>query len=114
VPEVVLDSNNPLSFAYESTGIETNFRDQRDPEPRSREVFSFHRPETLAEWLSQNDTLRARLQQMPPLVTKGLRNCQIEAIRNLEVSFAQARPRALIQMATEVAKHLPLLASSIA
>ncbi|NLE89964.1 MAG: DEAD/DEAH box helicase family protein, partial [Dehalococcoidales bacterium] len=100
VPKVVLDSNNSLSFAYESTGIETNFRDQRDPEPRSRQVFSFHRPETLTEWLSQNDTLRARLQQMPPLVIKGLRDCQIEAIKNLEVSFSQARPRALIQMAT--------------
>lgn len=37
-----------LPFYYESTGIETYFRDERDPEPRSRPVFSFHRPETLA------------------------------------------------------------------
>jgi len=42
----------PLPFAYESTGIETYFRDLRDPEPRSRRVFSFHRPETLGEWCS--------------------------------------------------------------
>lgn len=37
-----------LPFAYESTGVETFFRDERDPAPRSRRVFAFHRPETLA------------------------------------------------------------------
>ena len=30
-----------LPFLYESTGVETFFRDERDPEPRSRQVFSF-------------------------------------------------------------------------
>jgi type I restriction enzyme R subunit len=43
----------PLPFGYESTGVETFFRDLRDPDPRSRRVFSFHRPETLREWTSQ-------------------------------------------------------------
>ncbi len=94
----------PLPFAYESTGIETFFRDLRDPEPRSRRVFAFHKPETLHEWLSQENTLRARLRNMPPLITDGLRDCQIEAIRNLEKSFAEARPRALIQMASASGK----------
>lgn len=37
---------------------------------------------------------------MPPLITEGLRECQIEAIQNLERSLAENRPRALIQMAT--------------
>jgi len=37
---------------------------------------------------------------MPPLPTAGLRDCQVEAITNLERSLAQNRPRALIQMAT--------------
>ncbi len=41
-----------LPFLYESTGVETFFRDERDPDPRSRPVFSFHRPETLAGWLA--------------------------------------------------------------
>ncbi|MBI4286867.1 MAG: DEAD/DEAH box helicase family protein [Chloroflexi bacterium] len=90
----------PLPFAYETTGIETFFRDLRDPEPRSRRVFAFHRPETLGEWSSQADTLRARLRHLPGLLTQGLRDCQIEAIGNLEKSFADARPRGLIQMAT--------------
>jgi type I restriction enzyme R subunit len=90
----------PLPFAYESTGIETFFRDLRDPFPRSRRVFSFHMPETLSDWLSQDRTLRLRLRDMPPLITEGLRNCQIEAISNLEKSFTEAKPRSLIQMAS--------------
>lgn len=90
----------PPPFAYESTGFETFFRDSRDPESRSRRIFAFHKPETLYEWFSQEGTLRARLRNMPPLITAGLRDCQIEAIGNLEKSFAEARPRALIQMAT--------------
>jgi type I restriction enzyme R subunit len=100
VPEKLKTHAHGLRFAYESTGTETLFRDQRDPVVRSRRVFSFHRPETLQEWLSQPDTLRGRLTELPPLVTSGLRGCQVEAITNLEKSFADARPRALIQMAS--------------
>jgi len=40
----------PLFFGYESTGEVTRFTDFRDPKPRSRPVFTFHRPETLQEW----------------------------------------------------------------
>jgi type I restriction enzyme, R subunit len=96
-----------LPFLYESTGVETFFRDERDPAPRSRRVFTFHRPETLAAWAAEPDTLRARLQAMPgahPLATAGMRDCQIEAITGLEQSFAQDRPRALIHMATGAGK----------
>jgi type I restriction enzyme R subunit len=38
----------PLPFIYESTGAETRFTNGYDPEARSRRVFTFHRPETLA------------------------------------------------------------------
>jgi type I restriction enzyme R subunit len=89
-----------LPFLYESTGVETFFRDERDPDPRSRPVFSFHRPETLAEWFAEPDALRTRLRKLPPLVTAGMRQCQVEAITSLEESFTDAHPRALIQMAT--------------
>ncbi len=97
-------SPGSLPFLYESTGVETFFRDERDPAPRSRPVFSFHRPETLAEWLTQPDTLRARLQRLPPLPPRGMRDCQIEGITDLEKSFAENHPRALIQMATGAGK----------
>jgi type I restriction enzyme R subunit len=90
----------PPPFAYESTGKVTYFRDSRDPDCRSRRVFAFHKPETLQDWIGKEETLRGRLRQMPPLITEGLRKCQKEAITNLEKSFAEGRPRALIQMAT--------------
>ena len=105
LPDFLADvAPSKLPFLYESTGVETFFRDERDPEPRSRRVFTFHRPETLAEWLSCDATLRKRLQSLPPLSSAGMRDCQIEAITNLEQSFAAAHPRALIQMATGAGK----------
>ena len=100
LPEGFSSWSNPLPFGYESTGEETFFADLRDPDPRSRRVFSFHRPETLREWVQQPDTLRERLRHFPPLPPFGLRECQRRAIHNLEDSFAANRPRALIQMAT--------------
>ena len=96
----------PLPFIYESTGAETRFTNGYDPDARSRRVFTFHRPETLAEWLRQIaenpdlPTFRARLKAMPPLDERGLWGKQAEAIRNLEQSLAEDRPRSLIQMAT--------------
>lgn len=93
-------NNQPLPFVYESTGVVTRFTDYRDPKPRSRPVFSFHRPETFQEWLKQAEPLRARLQRLPALDPAGLRDCQIKAIDNLEASFKAGKPRALIQMAT--------------
>lgn len=100
LPEDVPHIQLPLPFGYESTGRETFFRDIRDPDARSRRVFAFHKPETLAEWISQGDTLRGRLRNLPELMKDDLRECQFEAITNLEESFAASRPRALIQMAS--------------
>lgn len=100
LPEKLPVVNEPVPFAYESTGVETYFRDERDPEPCSRRIFAFHKPETLLEYLNQKDTLRTRLKNLPPLMTQGLRNCQTEAITNLEISLSDAKPRALIQMAS--------------
>lgn len=96
--------NDRLVFDYESTGEETFFRDMRDPRPRSRRVFAFHKPETLHEWLKATDTLRRRLNILPGLNEQGLRNCQVDAIHGLEVSLAQDHPRSLIQMATGAGK----------
>ena len=93
-------NNDPLPFVYESTGEITRFTDYRDLKPRSRTVFTFHRPETLVYWLSQPKTLRTRLHDIPALPEDGLRDCQITAINNLEKSFKDQRPKALIQMAT--------------
>ena len=120
LPDNLPAHHNPLPFLYESTGAETQFTNRRDPEPRSRPVFSFHSPETLAKWIGTSETLgtdppriaeerggyteshnlRQGLKAMPPLNALGLWPVQKEAIRNLEESLAAGRPRALVQMAT--------------
>ncbi len=97
-------NNDPLPFVYESTGVITRFTDYRDPKPRGRTVFSFHKPTTIAEWLKKGDSLRTRLQDTPLLDETGLRPAQIKAINNLEYSFKKNRPKALIQMATGAGK----------
>ena len=106
-----VNNKEPLPFVYESTGVITRFTDGRDPKPRSREVFTFHRPETMAEWLSKPKSLRAGLQDIPALNPAGLRDCQITAIKNLEQSFKDDRPRALVQMATGSGKTFTAITS---
>lgn len=100
IPIDLPHAQNPLPFEFESTGTETHFADLRDPDWRSRRIFAFFRPETLRDWINEKDTLRNRLRKMPHLAKANLRDCQFEAITNLERSFAENRPRALIQMAT--------------
>jgi type I restriction enzyme, R subunit len=92
--------HHPLPFCYESTGDETFFTNRLDPSPRSRSVFSFHRPEILLAWAQQEKQLAQRLCEFPPLAAANLWHAQVQAITNLEQSFASGRRRALIQMAT--------------
>ena len=95
-----LPTQQGCPFVYTSTGIETYFQDAREPNSRTRLVFTFHTPNTLQDTL-QSVPLRQKLKDNLPFLEKGnLRNCQFEAINNLEDSLKEARPRALIQMAT--------------
>ena len=93
-------NNDPLPFVYESTGEVSRFTDYRDPKPRSRQVFSFHRPATFRDWLKKGKSLRTSLLDIPTLPIEKLRECQIRAINKLEKSFKDYKPKALIQMAT--------------
>ncbi|KGK00167.1 type I restriction endonuclease subunit R [Thalassotalea sp. ND16A] len=113
-----INNEEPLPFLYEATGEIIHFTDQRDPKPRARELFTFQRPEALKEQLKNVSSLRKRLTQLPELnPTKvkaselGLRNCQEIAITNLENSFRNAKPRALIQMATGSGKTYTAITS---
>jgi len=154
LPDSLPAWTRPLPFCYQSTGIETRFTNGFDPEPCSRQVFFFHKPETFADWLTQTDrnivqsrhpflirhsgldpesrdssvksldprfrgddvrrggndelglaaegqglfgkqpTLNSRIRQMPPLIETGLWPAQIVAIKNLERSLSENRPRA--------------------
>jgi type I restriction enzyme R subunit len=104
LPDHLQSWASTLLFDYESTGTETLFRDLRDPEPRSRQVFAFHRPGSLFESLKKGSTLRRRLLDLPPVDAAGLRGCQIDAIDGLQASLKRADARALVQMATGAGK----------
>jgi type I restriction enzyme R subunit len=111
----------PLPFSYESTGTETRFISRLDPAPRSRNVFAFHRPETLLGWLeddapaqpvesitdyaSRKGNFLTRIQRMPPLID-DVWPPKPQAIMNLEQSLRDNRPRSLVQMATGSGKTL--------
>jgi type I restriction enzyme R subunit len=104
--------NQELPFLYLSTGAITKFVDTRDPNPRYREVFTFHRPETLSKWIRKEVSLRSRMSNDFPLLDKsGLRDCQFDAINNLETSFKKNRDKALVQMATGSGKTFTAITS---
>ena len=120
LPDILPVYRRPLPFLYESTGVETRFTNGLDPDPRSRPTFSFHTPDSFAQWVGfpqepsatlihsiearENyltlSNLRHGLRNLPPLATTGLWPVQERAIRNLEESLAAGRRRALVQMAT--------------
>ena len=125
LPDTLPAWRRPLPFVFESTGVETQFTNGLDPQPRSRRVFAFFRPELLALWLQYQpavtgpvtgpqaanrppSTLLARMNELPPLITQWeqagssyqLWPAQTTAVQNLEASLAANKPRALIQMAT--------------
>ena len=104
-PRHLVRDEGQVRFEYVASSAETLFRDHADPDPVSRRVFAFHRPETLDRWLKEPATLRGRLKAgLPELKSDGLRACQIDAVGALEISMAQNRPRALVQMATGAGK----------
>ena len=103
-PDALATWGSPLRFDYEASGSEILFSDRLDPDQRSRQLFAFHRPETLLAWLKGASSIRARLVDLPPLITDGLRDCQVEAIEGIEHSLGQGQPRSLVQMATGAGK----------
>lgn len=107
-----ISCNYRIRFAYEATNKLIRFTDYDDVKYRSRKVFSFHRPETLDLLLKQSNTVRNNLKNMPALNTEGFRKCQVTAINNLDKSFAENRPKALVQMATGAGKTFTAITAS--
>ncbi|MGA8351205.1 MAG: DEAD/DEAH box helicase family protein [Isosphaeraceae bacterium] len=100
LPPAVPAYKSPLPFAYESTGTVTQFTNLLEPDARSREVFTFHRPEELLRLVSLDAQVRGKLKALPALDSSKLWSVQKRAIENLERSLAKNNPRSLIQMAT--------------
>jgi type I restriction enzyme R subunit len=83
LPDVLKPYRKPLPFCYQSTGVETRLTNLLEPDARSRPVFAFHRPETLADWLldeskKPGSTLRACLRHMPPLGSTTTLGCAVK------------------------------------
>lgn len=98
----------PLAFIYVANGEVVLFADRRDLYSRQRRVFSFHRPETLEGWcLDGENSLQNRLKSLPevPLQSSfSLRDCQYDAVTQLEKSFSEGHRRAFVHLATGAGK----------
>lgn len=103
--------NAKIRFVYEATGEITRFTDYDDEDYRSREIFDFHTPDELEALIKASSTLRNNLRRFPTFDKTGFRDCQIKAIENLEKSFSDNKPKALIQMATGAGKTFTAVTS---
>ena len=83
LPDAVPHYRKPLPFAYESTGAVTQFTNSLEPDFRSREVFTFHRPDELLRLVKLESQVRANLRAMPPVEDDRLWRVQAEAVTNL-------------------------------
>ncbi|MGC4053643.1 MAG: type I restriction-modification enzyme R subunit C-terminal domain-containing protein [Paludibaculum sp.] len=105
LPDNLPAFRRPLPFLYQATSKEIRFTNLLEPDSAGRAVFALHRPETLADWQWREievsgSTTKARIRRMPELITADLWPAQVKAIKGLEKSLADSRPRSLIQMAT--------------
>ncbi len=104
-----LTTDGRLPFVFEASGTETHFTNGYDPDPRSRRIFNFPKPGTLAKFLRSKDdewpTWRGKVLALPVLDETSLRPAQITAINGVERSLAEQRfDRSLVQMATGAGK----------
>ncbi|MSW82862.1 MAG: DEAD/DEAH box helicase, partial [Actinobacteria bacterium] len=99
-----------LPFLFEASGSETVFTNVFDPDPASRRVFAFPRPETLARFIRDAEanplapTWRGRVRSMPTLDGYDMRPASERSVVAIEASMAAGKPRSLVQMATGAGK----------
>lgn len=96
VPEYYQTWQRPLPFGYQSNGEETYFRDFRDKDGSLKLLNRIHTPKELTKMMG----IEAPYAGLPTLKKKGLRDCQFEAITELEKSFRAGQNKALMVLAT--------------
>ena len=104
-------ANGVLPFVYEASSTELYFSNHFDPEPRSRRIFNFQRPETLEAMIRGEDPVtgkggwRSQVATMPTTDGYDLRPASERAIHSIERWLqTDGRRRALVQMATGAGK----------
>ena len=100
VPECYQAYERPLPFIYQSNGVTTLFRDCRSEDSDYEEINRIHTPKEMVKMLGIEDPYAG----LPTLQKKGLRDCQYEAISELEYSFRAGQNRALLVLATGAGK----------
>lgn len=99
VPDWYQTWQSPLPFVFMSNGETLLFRDMREKEVEYKELKKMLSPKELVKMLDIKEPYAAL-----PALPKGLRECQINAVANLEFSFKQGKNKALICLATGAGK----------
>ena len=100
VPDCYKAYSRPLPLIYQSNGEETYYCDTRDNGDELIEINRIHTPKEIVKMLGITDPFAG----LPTLKKKGLRDCQYEAITEMEYSFRSGLNRALIVLATGAGK----------
>ena len=100
VPNIYQAYQKPLPFIFTSNGKELYFCDFREQDSCFKQIMTIPTPHELVKKLGIEDTFAG----LPTLEKKGLRDCQYEAITELEKSFRSGQNRALMVLATGAGK----------
>lgn len=100
VPSCYQAYMKPLPLIYQSNGNVVLFRDYREADSPYLELNRIHTPKEIVKLLGIRDFYAG----LPVLQKKGLRDCQYEAITELEKSFRSGQDRALMVLATGAGK----------
>ncbi len=100
VPDWCQAWQNPLPLTYVSNGKDLFYRDLRNPNGYYEPLKKIHTPKEITRMLGITEFYAA----LPTLQKRGLRDCQYEAITELEKSFRSGQDRALMVLATGAGK----------
>lgn len=100
VPDIYQTYQKPLPFIFTSNGKELYFCDSREQGPGFKQIMVIPTPYELVKKLGIENTFAG----LPTLKKKGLRDCQYEAVTELEKSFRSGQNRALMVLATGAGK----------
>lgn len=100
VPKIYQAYQRPLPFIFTSNGRDLFFCDFREPDACFNQITSIPTPYELVKRLGIEDPFAG----LPTLSKKGLRDCQYEAVAELEKSFRSGQNRALMVLATGAGK----------
>ena len=99
VPGLYQTISKPLPIIYLSNGKQVLFKDYRNPDSEYQELGRIHTPKEISKMLGITDEY-AGLPALSEREKKALRDCQYEAITELDKSFRMGQNRALMVLAT--------------